>query len=216
MKKTIYLIALAFMLICTVFPAAAQGGQEKSSAGPSVKDESVDTDEDGIPDAAEKLLGTNPYAADTDGDGILDRDDEQALQLAIPFDETSEAPLPVKLIDARTEDNYHADDHLEITLQNTGNDTLGGLETYFTITDNKTVEKESYYVKLDAFSIPPGEKRTLHFDNQRGEGHYPGNTNGLYGNSANGLTFNVLMHTGGFAPFHISVKKDPGTAEIAD
>lgn len=216
MKKTIYLIALVSMFICTVFPIAAQGGQENGSAGSSVKKESTDTDDDGIPDAAEKLLSTNPYAADTDGDGILDKDDTQALQLDIPFNESSDTRLPVKLIDARTEDNYHADDHLEITLQNTGNDTLGGLETYFTITDNKTGEKESYYVKLDGFSIPPGEKKTLHFDNKTGDGHYPGNTNGLYGNSANGLTFNVLMHAGGFAPFHISVKKDPGTAEVAD
>jgi hypothetical protein len=34
--------------------------------------QSADTDGDGLPDAQESQIGTNPYNPDTDGDGILD------------------------------------------------------------------------------------------------------------------------------------------------
>lgn len=35
-------------------------------------DKNLDTDKDGLPDAIEKVLGTDPFKADTDGDGFTD------------------------------------------------------------------------------------------------------------------------------------------------
>ena len=45
---------------------------------------------------------------------------------------------------------------------------------------------------------------------------YYGNMNGLYGTSANGLTFAVQLHAAGYQPASFNVEKADGTAEVAD
>jgi len=175
-----------------------------------------DRDGDGIPDAAEKLLGTNPYTADTDGDGISDVEDTNPVMAENPITETSTVALPIQIKDVRVEDNQTAD-HLEITMRNTGAETLSGFDVYFTITDKKNGAQEGYYVNLDGLEIAAGESATIHFDNDvTTPNHYYGNMNGLYGTSANGLTFDITLHARGYAPLNFSVDKAEGTAEVAD
>ena len=182
-------------------PAAAQG---------------VDTDNDGLPDAAEKILGTNPYTADTDGDGVNDKDDKDPATSVNPISETSTTTLPVTIKDVRAEDNATAD-HLEITMTNTGTADLNNFEIFYTITDKVDSTKEAYYVKLAGLGLKAGESKTIHFDNQvKDAGHYYGNMNGLYGTSKNGLTFAIELHTAGFKPLDFTVDKAKGTAEVAD
>ena len=48
----------------------------------------TDTDGDGIPDAAEPVLGTDPMNADTDGDGANDLADKQPLVAENPIAQT--------------------------------------------------------------------------------------------------------------------------------
>ena len=175
-----------------------------------------DRDGDGIPDAAEKLLGTNPYTADTDGDGFNDVDDPNPTMADNPIVETSTVALPIEIKDVRVEDNQTAD-HLEITMHNTGAETLNGFELYFTITDKKDGTKEGYYVKLDGLEITADGTATIHLDNEMTTpNHYYGNMNGLYGTSANGLLFDITLYTSGYAPMNFNVEKAVGTAEVAD
>jgi hypothetical protein len=177
----------------------------------------TDSDHDGLPDAVEKTLGTNPHAADTDGDGQPDKTDPDPLYAPDPLKETSTTPAPVKVLDSRVEDNSNAADHLEIRLANTGKSVLNDFEVYFTVSDRLApTKKEGYYVKLTRFGLQPGETKTLHFDNRSGDGHFPGNPYGLYGTSRNELEFRVRLHAQGYAVREILVKKAKGTAEVAD
>jgi len=58
-----------------------------------------------------------------------------------------------------------AEDHLEITLTNTGPTELSGFEVYTTYTDPTDKISESYYTALPAtFTIAPGANRVAHFD----------------------------------------------------
>ena len=185
-------------------------------AGTAVFATPGDLDGDGIPDAAEKILGTNPYTADTDGDGLTDLEDPQPMMLDNPIAESSTETLPVKVKDARVEDNQAAD-HLEITLQNTGKVSLMNWEIFYTVTDKKTDVQEAYYQPLTGLDIAAGGTAAIHFDNDVSTpNHYYGNMNGLYGTSANGLVFDITLHADGYAPIQVNLKKDEGTAEVAD
>lgn len=185
-----------------------------STAAPQVT--SNDSDGDGIPDTVEKTYGTNPLSADTDGDGVQDKTDKDPCFTANLIKETSTAPLPVKVKDARVEDNVNASDHLEITLTNTGNTALKDLDLYYTVTDTVTKKAEGYYVKLTGFTLESGATKTLHFDNKQGDLHYTGNFNGIYGTSKNEVLFQGQIHSAGFASLDFSTKKAKGTAEVAD
>jgi archaellum component FlaF (FlaF/FlaG flagellin family) len=175
-----------------------------------------DKDGDGIPDAIEKTYGTNPYTADTDGDGVNDKEDPKPLFAENPIQESSATALPVKIKDARVEDNATAD-HLEISITNTGSADLNDFDIYYTITDKVDNKKEAYYLTLNGLTLKAAETKTVHFDNNVNEaGHYVGNMNGLYGTSKNGLTFNIALHAAGFKPLEFTVEKAKGTAEVAD
>ncbi|HEY5587220.1 MAG TPA: hypothetical protein VIK78_22385 [Ruminiclostridium sp.] len=188
----------------------------KNTATDSGKLQGTDTDGDGIPDAIEKTYGTNPYIADTDGDGVNDKQDKDPAFGENPIKESSNTLLPVKIKNARVEDNVTAD-HLEITVTNTGKDELKSFDIYYTITDKVYNKKEAYYQKVDGLSIKSGETKTIHFDNKvKQQGHYFGNMNGLYGTSKNGLIFGVVLHNSGYMPFEFQVEKAKGTAEVAD
>lgn len=175
-----------------------------------------DSDGDGMPDAVEKTLGTNPLTADTDGDGQPDKTDKDPLYTPYLIQETSTVPVPIKVVDARVEDNVNAADHLEMTITNTGKTELKDFDIYYTVTDTVTAAKEGYYGQLSGLQVKPGTTVTLHFDNKKGTNHFYGNTNGLYGTSKNALDFQVKLHAKGFAPSQLLVKKAKGTAEVAD
>lgn len=176
----------------------------------------TDTDGDGIPDSVEKTYGTNPLTADTDGDGVPDKTDKDPVFTSSLIKETATTALPVKVKDARVEDNVNAADHLEITLTNTGNTDLKDFDLYYTATDSVTKKAEGYYVKLTGFVLEAGSTKTLHFDNKQGDLHYTGNFNGIYGTSKNEVQFQGQIHTTGYAPLDFSTKKSKGTAEVAD
>lgn len=199
----------------TVPPSSTQQSTPAPSSG-SASTDGTDTDGDGIPDSVEKVYGTNPHAADTDGDGINDKDDPKPVYADNLITESSTSALPVKVTDARVEDNATAD-HLEISMKNTGTSDLNNFDIYYTITDKVTGDKEAYYQKLGNLTVKAGETVTIHFDNNTSEGnHYYGNMNGLYGTSTNGLTFDIQLHSAGYAPLSFSVEKAKGTAEVAD
>jgi hypothetical protein len=235
MKKKFYLLPLC--ILCTVLALAgcskntsnvpsASDTPKASNAqntNPSTAGNEKDTDGDGVPDAAEKVLGTNPYASDTNGNGVSDKDDQNPLFTENPIKETSTIALPIEIKDIRVEDNVGADkkdapDHLEITMKNTSTKVLDKFEVYITITDKKETNKvEGYYVKLEGLTVGAGENKTIHFDNKVSEsGHYLGNPNGLYGTSSNGLTFKLQLHADGYKPMDFTVDKSEGTAEVAD
>ncbi|KJR49443.1 hypothetical protein UF75_0283 [Desulfosporosinus sp. I2] len=201
--------------------AATNNGQQSSSAAQNSatavgQTTGVDTDGDGIPDSIEKTYGTNFLAADTDGDGVTDKTDKDPLFTPNLIKETSTTALPVKVKDARVEDNVNANDHLEIALTNTGKTDLKNFDTYFTVTDTVTKKQEGYYVKMNGFTLEAGATKTLHFDNKKGDLHYNGNANGIYGTSKNEVLFQGQIHATGYAPIDFSAKKSKGTAEVKD
>ena len=189
---------------------------QDSSTNTAPKVTGTDTDGDGIPDSVEKTYGTNPAAADTDGDGVPDKTDKDPVFTPSLIKETSTTALPVKVKDARVEDNVNASDHLEITLMNTGKTDLKDFDLYYTVTDTVTKKAEGYYVKLAGFALEAGSTKTLHFDNKQGDLHYTGNFNGIYGTSKNEVQFQGQIHASGYAPLDFSTKKSKGTAEVAD
>ena len=175
----------------------------------------TDTDGDGIPDDIEKTYGTNPYTSDTDGDGQNDKEDQQPTTATDMISETSTTDLPVSVEDIRVEDNA-TDDHLEMTIKNTGSTVLENFDIFYTITDKLDNTTESYYFKLDGLSLAAGETKTIHFDNLIDQsGHYYGNPYGLYGTSANGLVFNIELHSMGYKVMTVSIEKDQGV-EVPD
>jgi hypothetical protein len=189
---------------------------DSGNGNTAIKATGTDTDGDGIPDSVEKTYGTNPSAADTDGDGVLDKTDKDPVFTPSLIKETSTTALPVKVKDARVEDNVNAADHLEITLTNTGNTDLKDFDLYYTVTDTVTKNAEGYYVKLTGFALEAGSTKTLHFDNKQGDLHYTGNFNGIYGTSKNEVQFQGQIHASAYAPLDFSTKKAKGTAEVAD
>lgn len=198
-----------------VQPQSSSGTKADSSAA-ELKVTGDDSDGDGIPDTVEKTYGTNPLSPDTDGDGVSDKTDKDPCFTPNLIKETSIAPLPIKVKDARVEDNVNASDHLEVTLTNTGNTALKDFDLYYTVTDTVTKKAEGYYVKLTGFALEAGASKTLHFDNKQGDLHYTGNFNGIYGTSKNEVLFQGQIHTAGYAPLDFSTKKAKGTAEVAD
>jgi hypothetical protein len=208
---------LSVTMVCfLLFGSAGAQSAFAQSTGNAAAVTAEDLDGDGIPNAAEKLLGTNPYTPDTDGDGINDMEDTDPAFAENPIVETSTVALPIKIKDVRVENNQAAD-HLEITMHNTGAVTLNGFELYYTITDKKDGTQEGYYVKLDGLEIAADGTATIHFDNDvTTPNHYYGNMNGLYGTSANGLLFDITLHVNGYTPLNFSVGKAVGTAEVAD
>ena len=65
----------------------------------------TDTDGDGVPDASEVLLGTDPMVADTDGDGVNDLADTDAAFMPNPMKMDGPA-APFTIAEALVENNY--------------------------------------------------------------------------------------------------------------
>jgi len=237
------IVSMSFFLLAGC--AAKNSGQQPSSTTQKSatvvgQTQGVDTDGDGIPDPIEKTIGTNPLSADTDGDGVPDKIDKDPLFTPNLIKESSTLALPVKVKDARVQDNVNATDHLELALTNTSKIDLKNFDAYFSVTDAVTKKQEGYYVKLVGFTLEAGVTKTLHFDNKdgdlttalapisasvmskiqqdnkKGDLHYNGNANGIYGTSINEVIFQGQIHAAGYAPIDFSAKKAKGTAEVKD
>ncbi len=206
------------LLITSILSLILLGACSSQTTTPATSnvDSTIDTDGDGMPDSVESTYGTNIHTVDTDGDGINDKEDSNPVYTDNLIIESSTTALPVKVDDVRVEDNTGAD-HLEMTLTNTSNQDLSNFDIYYTITDKVDSTQEAYYQVLTGLSIGANQTVTLHFDNDvLKSNHFYQNMNGLYGTSANGLTFDINLHSKNYQSLNFSVDKADGTAEVAD
>lgn len=180
----------------------------------------TDTDGDGVPDAAEAVLGTDPLNADTDGDGINDLADKQAVNAENPVPQAGK-PNAVSFT-AKVEDNFDpvtkkdVPDHLELEVKNTSGENLTDLVVFYSLKDEGTGKIESYYKPLTGLTINKGETVDVNFDDTGLPGHFRDNPNSIYRTSQNAKTFAVQLAASGYAPVQIELKKDKGGAELAD
>lgn len=199
----------ALLFLTTLFLSSTA-----SAAGP-------DTDGDGVPDASEILLGTDPLNPDTDGDGINDLQDTAPVWLDDPLAQSGPTPA-FEIKEALVENNFDfearkdATDHLELLLANTGDTDLANLSVYITVTDTESGAAEAYFKPLAGFVLPAGGEARVHFDEGTAPGHFRDNPNGIYHTttSAKLITFEVAAP--GYAPVRVEIAKDKGGAEAAD
>ena len=190
-------------------------------ANPGFSQTTTDTDGDGVPDASEVLLGTDPLVADTDGDGQNDLADADPAFMANQLDMTG-APATFAIKEALVENNYDyaakkdATDHLELLVTNSGAAPLTGLSIYYGITDADTGKVEGTFRKLDGFTVPAGGEARIHFDDGAAPGHFRANPNSIYATSQAAKTFSIAIQADGFAPVVAEIAKDKGGAEQAD
>ncbi len=181
----------------------------------------VDTDKDGIPDNAEKVLGTDPLNSDTDGDGINDKEDQNPVNVDSQFTE-SIGTNDFSIKEVLVENNYDpvakkdADDHLEIILVNNGNQDIANMKVFYSITDLKTNKEQSYIVPLNGFVLEKGSEKSVHIDTTQGKDHFRANPNSLYYTSTNEMKVDVIVSAENHQAQHGSVNKDAGGTEVAD
>lgn len=106
-------------------------------------------------------------------------------------------------------------DRLQISLQNSSTQTMSNLEVYYQMKDVKTGETEAYYQVLTGLQIASNATKTVYFDNQSGEGHYPENKYSIYRSSQNEVDFTIEVSAPGFKPVEATAKKSAGTGETA-
>lgn len=107
------------------FPALLAILALNATLAPPLSAQTLDTDGDGVPDASEVLLGTDPMVADTDGDGKNDLADADAAFLPNPMAMDGPA-AQFQIAEALVENNCDpvkkadATDHLELLIHNPG------------------------------------------------------------------------------------------------
>ena len=183
--------------------------------------QTLDTDGDGVPDASEVLLGTDPMVADTDGDGVNDLADTDAAFMPNPMKMDGVA-APFTIAEALVENNYDpvkkadATDHLELLIKNSGTAELTGFSISIAIKDADTGTTEGTFRKLDGFVVPAGGEARIHFDDGTAPGHFRANPNSIYVTSQAAKSFTIAVQADGFAPVTTEIAKDKGGAEAAD
>ncbi len=202
-------------------PASNSQGTNENVPQQNQTNDSVDSDGDGIPDTAEKVLGTDPLNLDTDGDSINDMQDKIPTMVDTQF-QPSTGPVGFEITNLMVENNYDpvakhdAPDHLEMELRNTAGKDISNLVAYYTITDSTSNQKEAYIHPLDGLTLHAGETISIHFDQAEGSNHFRANPNGLYHTSKNELRFSVTISASGYEAQSAEVKKDAGGVEVPD
>jgi hypothetical protein len=216
MRRTIAaaIMVVAILVIAVAVLIMMQGSHPKT-------DTTKDSDQDGIPDSAERVLGTNPYLADTDGDGINDSADTHPTrydgQIDIPTGPVG-FEIPLLLVENNYDPTTKKDmgDHLEVWLLSLVGTDIGNMSVYYTVLDNRTGQFESYLVNLTGYVLKAHANQTIHFDNGNGYGHFSENRNGIYRTSKDELTFTVTVNAPGYMIQTRSVVKSAGGSETPD
>ena len=191
------------------------------SLAPPLAAQTLDTDGDGVPDASEVLLGTDPMVADTDGDGTNDLADTEASFGPNPMKMDGPA-APFQVAEALVENNYDpakkadATDHLELLIKNPGTTDLTGFSIYVSIKDADSGAVEGSFRKLEGFVVPAGSEARIHLDEGTEPGHFRANPNSIYVTSQAAKSFSVALQADGFAPAVFEIAKDKGKPEAAD
>ncbi|MFH0834650.1 MAG: hypothetical protein V2A63_04690 [Patescibacteria group bacterium] len=219
-SKNALIVAFA-LIVATSLAGCNQAQPASNTATTKNVSAGVDTDHDGLPDNAEKILGTNPFSSDTDGDGTYDKADQRPNI----FDGTIAPSVGAEgfvIKNILVENNVDpvtgksASDHLEIFVQNTGTKPISDFTAFVTFTDLATNETQSYRIPLPDFVLGAGETKSIHIDHSGAAGHFADNPNGMYYMSLNEMNVEVLLNAPGFAGQTQSVKKDKGGAELVD
>ncbi|MBI2717572.1 MAG: hypothetical protein HY244_02330 [Rhizobiales bacterium] len=180
----------------------------------------TDSDGDGVPDAAEALLGTDPLNPDTDGDGVNDLADKDPTRAENPIPQIGK-PNALTFT-AKLENNFDpvtkkdVADHIELAIANTSGETLTDLSMFYSLKDDVTGKIEAYYKPLPGLTIDKGATVDVNLDDSGLPGHIRDNPNSIYHTSQNAKTFTIQVTAKGYAPVQIEVKKDKGGAEKAD
>ena len=196
----------------TVTQPSTQTSAQASNA-PATGSADTDTDGDGIPNDAEKVLGTDPTNPDTDGDGQNDLADAKPILANSPIQESS-TTKGFTLDAIAVENNVDAAgvgvaDHIEVKVSNTTQQEITNFDVYYTFTDAVTGERQAYYRPLTGNNLQPAESKSLHLDNSGAADHYRVNPNSIYFANANALHVEVTLHAASYAPQTIAVDKDP-------
>ena len=214
-------LTLGVLVIMAIGVSGCGSGGQNQTPTASPTSGNTDSDRDGIPDSAEKVLGTDPLNADTDGDGINDLQDNNPTLVDIQFHPSS-GPVGFNITNILAQNNYDpvakhdAPDHLEIELQNTAGINITDLTTYYIITNPKTNQKESYLVPLTGLVLNAGATKSIHFDQRSGVDHFRANPNGMYYTSVDELLFSVTISANGYQAQNAEVTRDAGTVEVPD
>lgn len=107
-------------------------------------------------------------------------------------------------------------DRLMLTLKNNGSTTLSNFEVFYQMSDVTTGATESYYQKLDGFSLAAGAQDYVYFDNLTDPNHYPENQFSLYRSSQNQVDFKISVSSDGAATATATATKSVGTGEKVD
>jgi hypothetical protein len=227
MKKTflalviIAVLVLGFFIIQSVMSSSGEKQIKQQISNNITAGNLTDSDHDGIPDNAEKILGTDPLNPDTDGDGINDKEDKNPVWVDIPVVEsTGVSDFSIK--ELMVENNYDpienkaAPDHLEIILKNNGQQDISNFTVFYIITDTKTNSKESYLLSLKGFILNKGQEESVHIDISGKSGHFRANPNSIYYTTTDELEFNVTVNANGHQAEKAYVKKGAGGAEVPD
>ena len=146
--KEVKTLGLILLIIAILFVSGCTTPSNNNQPG---NQNSLDSDHDGISDAVEKTLGTDPLNSDTDGDGVSDLNDSTPTLVDSP-PTPSAGPIGFTIQNILVENNYDevtkqaAPDHLELTLKSTINNDISNMTVYYIIRD-ATINKNESYVR---------------------------------------------------------------------
>jgi len=194
MKKTAIMI---LMVTCFAFSQAAAA---------------TDTDMDGVPDGAEKILKTDPLMSDTDGDGLSDLRDIHPLSVdVITFSAKGAKGFVISKLMVGDKDGSarpkKAPEDLEIMLKNVTGQDIKDFTVLYRITDLETKDAQSYLLPLKGFTLKKGETASVHIGKDEGGKHFRANPNSLFYLSANQRQVDVVVKAEGFQIQKKSVRK---------
>jgi predicted Fe-Mo cluster-binding NifX family protein len=104
-------------------------------------------------------------------------------------------------------------DRLQLKISNTTSKAISNLEIFYTMKDSVTNAAESYYKKLNGYTLPAKKISYLYFDNMKAPGHFSENKYSIYRSSNNEVKFTIELSAKGFVPQFSTAIKAKGTTE---